>query len=147
MNHIKYYENFFQGLETPELGRIKSEIESIMENIDIDLNIEDWKFTPKISRFSKMSVVEINLVNDNSTKKILEEIRYIKLEIERIEGVGSTYTNIIISQNDNPTLRSIAISDGPNYITQLDNLNQKTWIQCILIHILFNSKLIHRIWE
>ncbi len=143
MDHIKCYENF-QEIETLD-SRIRSEIESILENLDINLNIDEWGFFPNSNQTYDVGVqyhstVIITLTRDNLVRKILEELRYIILGIEGIDGVKLAnatwnFTNILRR------------SDHPDYMTQLDILETpnrfgKTyWVSSIQIHILYDLPL------
>ena len=80
MDHIKCYENF----SPLDLNQIKIEIESILENLDINLNIDEWKFFPNSymikSGVQYNSTVVINLAQNNPVRKILEELKWIILD-------------------------------------------------------------------
>ena len=142
MDHIKYYENFYPQRAWPR-DRIKTEIESILENIDINLNIDEWKFIDRPSTHA--SIVNIDLVNNNPVRKILEEIKYIRTGIELIDGVKEVHVYIRSAESiSNHFLGGYIyinnyLDNHSNYITQLDYLNNSEnsyWVKNIHINII-----------
>lgn len=73
----------------------KSQIESILENLDLDLNIDNWEFIPNSDLYNGLvSIIDIDLINNNPIRNILKEVEYIREGLREIKGIRYSYAFI-----------------------------------------------------
>lgn len=135
----------------------REEISDILENLDLDLNIESWRFSELSEVFESalelgegnFIKIEISLERDNTTQKILEELKYIISRLNEIEGYRYNNTYISTSRffSSKDFRRSLkGPTNNPNYMNQFDNWNipdesgKTHWINRIEMNILFLNK-------